>query len=66
MNQHQPEEQPAPQKQASRFGYDSMTIRGAKDSFSSALKEIATFEQAHPGYTGPVRLHIDLDFNPDD
>lgn len=58
--------QPRPEQQPTHWGYDSITIHGAKNNLAQTLQKIEEFEQAEPDYTGPVRLHIDLDFNPGD
>lgn len=58
--------QPEPRYPDHRTGFDSDTITAARgeQALLDTLEYLRNFRTANPDYTGPVRLHINLNLQP--
>jgi hypothetical protein len=56
--------QPSPADKPTSFGsYDSITVAAAENHLVAALEKVRAFRKANPDFTGPVRLHVAVNFN---
>lgn len=63
-NPHMDQPQPSPTDKPTSFGsYDAITVAAAETHLIAALAKVREFRQANPDFTGPVRLHIAVNFN---